>query len=150
MWILDLCFDFFFINIYGLCSQSIFCFFFFARRRRHSRCDLVTGVQTCALPIGLAELLGWRSTFYIFGATGLFVALLFFLTVREPLRPGEAGHPRREPRSFGTDFRVVARNAPFMFLLGGLGFAGFAVSSDESRVGTECCRPCRLLWSPYN
>src|SRR3546814_14906637 len=98
----------------------------------------------------LAELLGWRSTFYIFGATGLFVALLFFLTVREPLRPGEAGHPRREPRSFGTDFRVVARNAPFMFLLGGLGFAGFAVSSDESRVGTECCRPCRLLWSPYN
>src|SRR3546814_12938014 len=76
----------------------------------------------------LAELLGWRSTFYIFGATGLFVALLFFLTVREPLRPGEAGHPRREPRSFGTDFRVVARNAPFMFLLGGLGFAGFAVT----------------------
>src|SRR3546814_18249063 len=25
--------------------------FFFARRRRHTRCSLVTGVQTCALPI---------------------------------------------------------------------------------------------------
>src|SRR3546814_6686632 len=25
--------------------------FFFARRRRHTRCALVTGVQTCALPI---------------------------------------------------------------------------------------------------
>src|SRR3546814_3673499 len=29
---------------------SIF-FFFFSSRRRHTRCALVTGVQTCALPI---------------------------------------------------------------------------------------------------
>src|SRR3546814_3885267 len=28
----------------------IFCFFF-SSRRRHTRCALVTGVQTCALPI---------------------------------------------------------------------------------------------------
>src|SRR3546814_12344480 len=27
--------------------------FFFASRRRHTRCALVTGVQTCALPISL-------------------------------------------------------------------------------------------------
>src|SRR3546814_4082665 len=26
-------------------------FFFFSSRRRHTRCALVTGVQTCALPI---------------------------------------------------------------------------------------------------
>src|SRR3546814_7197896 len=26
-------------------------FFFFSSRRRHTRCSLVTGVQTCALPI---------------------------------------------------------------------------------------------------
>src|SRR3546814_2856029 len=36
-------------------------FFFFSSRRRHTRCALVTGVQTCALPIfahaGLAALL---------------------------------------------------------------------------------------------
>src|SRR3546814_3896644 len=35
-------------------------FFFFSRRSRHTRCALVTGVQTCALPIyatsGLAVL----------------------------------------------------------------------------------------------
>src|SRR3546814_6937029 len=31
-----------------LCS---FVFFFFSSRRRHTRCALVTGVQTCALPI---------------------------------------------------------------------------------------------------
>src|SRR3546814_1879078 len=34
-------------------------FFFFSSRRRHTRCALVTGVQTCALPI-------WR----ILGALG--------------------------------------------------------------------------------
>src|SRR3546814_2400563 len=28
--------------------------FFFASRRRHTRCALVTGVQTCALPISIA------------------------------------------------------------------------------------------------
>src|SRR3546814_8040731 len=27
------------------------CFFFFSSRRRHTMCALVTGVQTCALPI---------------------------------------------------------------------------------------------------
>src|SRR3546814_10633966 len=30
-------------------------FFFFSSRRRHTRCALVTGVQTCALPILLIE-----------------------------------------------------------------------------------------------
>src|SRR3546814_2822442 len=29
----------------------VFCFCFFSSRRRHTRCALVTGVQTCALPI---------------------------------------------------------------------------------------------------
>src|SRR3546814_5551804 len=34
------------IIFYSFCS-----FFFFSSRRRHTRCALVTGVQTCALPI---------------------------------------------------------------------------------------------------
>src|SRR3546814_906015 len=34
--------------------RSIFCVFFFSSRRRHTRCALVTGVQTCALPISPA------------------------------------------------------------------------------------------------
>src|SRR3546814_2323330 len=29
----------------------LFCYFLFSSRRRHTRCALVTGVQTCALPI---------------------------------------------------------------------------------------------------
>src|SRR3546814_3382034 len=30
-----------------------FVYFFFSSRRRHTRCALVTGVQTCALPISI-------------------------------------------------------------------------------------------------
>src|SRR3546814_6500676 len=37
---------------FGLCFFLCgFFFFFFSSRRRHTRCALVTGVQTCALPI---------------------------------------------------------------------------------------------------
>src|SRR3546814_4332119 len=32
-----------------------FWFFFFSSRRRHTRCALVTGVQTCALPISFIQ-----------------------------------------------------------------------------------------------
>src|SRR3546814_855985 len=35
------------------------CFFFFSSRRRHTRCALVTGVQTCALPIFVGEGAEW-------------------------------------------------------------------------------------------
>src|SRR3546814_9853316 len=31
--------------------------FFFSSRRRHTRCALVTGVQTCALPIFLSSIM---------------------------------------------------------------------------------------------
>src|SRR3546814_10378830 len=34
-----------------MCSISVGFLFFFSSRRRHTRCALVTGVQTCALPI---------------------------------------------------------------------------------------------------
>src|SRR3546814_2216320 len=38
--------------------------FFFASRRRHTRCALVTGVQTCALPISESEIVvtGFRAS----------------------------------------------------------------------------------------
>src|SRR3546814_11629840 len=35
----------------GLYFYCFMCLFFFSSRRRHTRCALVTGVQTCALPI---------------------------------------------------------------------------------------------------
>src|SRR3546814_7749918 len=47
------------------------CFFFFSSRRRHTRCALVTGVQTCALPISFVadrgQLFGrgWRAEHWL-------------------------------------------------------------------------------------
>src|SRR3546814_8464423 len=41
-----------------------FTFFFFSSRRRHTSCALVTGVQTCALPIYLSYNRGFRSGGY--------------------------------------------------------------------------------------
>src|SRR3546814_4059492 len=42
-------------NFVYLCHLSFFVFF--SSRRRHTRCALVTGVQTCALPICLPVIL---------------------------------------------------------------------------------------------
>src|SRR3546814_6560264 len=36
-------------------SSIVSFFFFFSSRRRHTRCALVTGVQTCALPISFID-----------------------------------------------------------------------------------------------
>src|SRR5881409_4211759 len=38
-------------NVHIYMSFFFFVFFFFSSRRRHTRCETVTGVQTCALPI---------------------------------------------------------------------------------------------------
>src|SRR3546814_17607045 len=38
------------------CFYNICFFFFFSSRRRHTRCALVTGVQTCALPICVSRI----------------------------------------------------------------------------------------------
>src|SRR3546814_9399166 len=37
--------------MYVSCDMTMYCFVFFSSRRRHTRCALVTRVQTCALPI---------------------------------------------------------------------------------------------------
>src|SRR3546814_3381576 len=39
------------VCVHHLSSVMSFHIFFFSSRRRHTRCALVTGVQTCALPI---------------------------------------------------------------------------------------------------
>src|SRR3546814_3645767 len=41
-----------FVCIFGVLDRGVFYrLLFFSSRRRHTRCALVTGVQTCALPI---------------------------------------------------------------------------------------------------
>src|SRR3546814_9708062 len=70
-------------------------FFFFSSRRRHTRCALVTGVQTCALPI-CVQSMGGRLGEWAGAASE--IALSRFPKNR-PLsrarRPGVAAHARR-------------------------------------------------------
>src|SRR3546814_9251916 len=63
------------------------CSFFFSSRRRHTRCALVTGVQTCALPIYLPGRLNWFNE-------GQWRALLHSARHHEPVH-----HPTLDPGS---------------------------------------------------
>src|SRR3546814_280312 len=59
-----------------MCTVSLFdcgIFFVFASRRRHTRCALVTGVQTCALPILNGHL--WHFRYPIEGEEGRFITV---------------------------------------------------------------------------
>src|SRR3546814_5867371 len=54
--------------IRALLRVFVLLWFFFSSRRRHTRCALVTGVQTCALPI-LAD--NGSSAFFVLAENGL-------------------------------------------------------------------------------
>src|SRR3546814_11310671 len=74
-------------------SSLVFLLFLFSSRRRHTRCALVTGVQTCALPIwgllvGLAAYAG-----HLLGE--LFQAPFWMLTAREGADLLERSEERR-------------------------------------------------------
>src|SRR3546814_12281883 len=110
-------------------------FFFFSSRRGHTRCALVTGVQTCALPILPPGRSGARPA----GGAG-----------RDPLcrdRPARLSPPSggRGPPA-GRAHRLRAR-----FGEGGDEQLRAAVPrSEERRVGKECGSTCRSRWSPYH
>src|SRR3546814_12951262 len=64
--------------------------FFFSSRRRHTRCALVTGVQTCALPISVAE--GVELRFTSEGEILVRSAGLFREYHRDPVGTARARH----------------------------------------------------------
>src|SRR3546814_10505218 len=104
--------------------------FFFSSRRRHTRCALVTGVQTCALPISVdvnqAEL-----------------AVLGGITrTREPRVEHEIVLLRLPGKLAPDDQRA----APIRRVAG----HGAEPRSEERRVGKECVSTCRSRWSPYH
>src|SRR3546814_8502471 len=57
-------------QIYLMCYILII--FFFSSRRRYTRCALVTGVQTCALPISFVFFIGFKIAFEPFHMTVAF------------------------------------------------------------------------------
>src|SRR3546814_19364141 len=72
-----------------LVSYSYVCFFlfFFSSKRRHTRCALVTGVQTCALPIypGEARVYSCGPTVYNYQHIGNMRAYVFADTLGRTL-----------------------------------------------------------------
>src|SRR3546814_10455664 len=54
----------------------LFVFCFFSSRRRHTRCALVTGVQTCALPISITRFLATIITYFSGIPGGIFAPSL--------------------------------------------------------------------------
>src|SRR3546814_6346149 len=100
----------------------MFCLFF-SSRRRHTRCALVTGVQTCALPISSRELLeeiveSLKS-----------IPALILVSVRTE-----------------HDEDLSERQNLLQLRLKPLGM----MRSEERRVGKECVSTCRSRWSPYH
>src|SRR3546814_8337897 len=112
------------------------CFvFFFSSRRRHTRCALVTGVQTCALPISgrpsrdsQGRITGW------YGTT---------MDIEEQKQAEAALRDRERELSQLVDmvpsliWRLTPDGAPIF-------------RSEERRVGKECVSTCRSRWSPYH
>src|SRR3546814_10599987 len=65
----------------------LFVVFFFSSRRRHTRCALVTGVQTCALPILLPAAMGSALIMAIKWALNLVVWLTLIQAVLSWVNP---------------------------------------------------------------
>src|SRR3546814_2082446 len=112
------------------------CSFFFSSRRRHTRCALVTGVQTCALPI--LDNGGPDATRAHAGDAALqaLVAGDACDTVVAAI-VGAAGLPST----------LAAARAGKRLLLAN---KESLVRSEERRVGNECVSTCRFRWSPYH
>src|SRR3546814_18660603 len=106
-------------------------FFFFSSRRRHTRCALVTGVQTCALPI-------WFVLLVPYGAVPSSGASWTAELAARLGAPAWAVEPSR--------WEFLA-NALILMPLSAL---GSLVRSAERRVGKECVSTCRSRWSPYH
>src|SRR3546814_1384676 len=102
--------------------------FFFSSRRRHTRCALVTGVQTCALPIwGIADEHQLRHSGAVLTRQSQIAAMRLL-----PLR--------------GQSVRRIA-----LCSMPPVGLAVFqSYRSEERRVGKECVSTCRSRWSPYH
>src|SRR3546814_6657983 len=96
----------------------------FSSRRRHTRCALVTGVQTCALPISFPPP-SQPSPFYL---QRMLIADHYTM-----------GYNLEE-------IIILSRAIDGTKIKGE--FADFR--SEERRVGKECVSTCRSRWSPYH
>src|SRR3546814_4933191 len=109
--------------------SNLFCIFFFSSRRRHTRCALVTGVQTCALPI--------------------FARMEGQLTATLQMDDGDqADAAKLLPTLSRKVGRVLANGWPTGVEVTHAMVHGGPFRSEERRVGKECVSTCRSRRSP--
>jgi predicted MFS family arabinose efflux permease len=72
---------------------------------------------------------GWRAAFFVAGAPGLILAVLIFLTVREPIRERDLSKAEGEPApSLLQTFKFVCANPTVFHAFAGIGLASLAMS----------------------
>src|SRR3546814_6667444 len=118
-------------------------YFFVSSRRRHTRCSLVTGVQTCARPISghrnrsKARIIAyWRSKGEVWGMTS---PLAIDAAVDDPLKVEDLASKKSAAQE--------ARKAHL--LLQPHFLSPTPKRSEERRVGKEWVSTFRSRWSPY-
>src|SRR3546814_11047228 len=105
--------------------------FVFSSRRRHTRCALVTGVQTCALPIS--------------AMCSILTAVRWQPDSVHPMWPSLQRHLRTDmPRFHAEELQLSFRGFECRFLP----LLKELLRSEERRVGKECVSTCRSGWSP--
>src|SRR3546814_12689139 len=116
-----------------------FCFFV-SSRRRHTRCALVTGVQTCALPIWHEASTPLHRPAWLYAVAQGTGQRAHYLVARDLAGTVAGALPLIEIRSrlFG---RIMVSSG---FAVGGgiLANSRKAVRSEERRVGKQCGSKC--------
>src|SRR3546814_1528742 len=114
-------------------------FFFFSSRRLHTICALVTGVQTCALPI-YAQ--GGVYQYSNVAWDGVVAQGQSFWVQTNATQPSLTSTESVKVTNFDPSFfRINANETRENRLL---------IRSEERRVGKECVSTCRSRWSQYN
>src|SRR3546814_6501609 len=117
--------------------------FFCSSRRRHTRFALVTGVQTCALPIWLRR--GQR------GSIGTWRSLVAHLTGGQGVVGSNPAVPTRKTAGQRWFSRPGDRRCSRLRGAAGRNLGeDLGGRSEERRVGKECVSTCRSRWSPYH
>src|SRR3546814_7189930 len=108
-------------------------YFVLSSGRRHTICALVTGVQTCALPISSDIQCSLDKREQATAASGLGRRVAFVQAI---------GRVQDADGKLGIFLRDQHRH----LYLGG----GDRKRSEARRVGKECVSTCRSRWSPYH